>query len=574
MLLSRRTLLLGGAALSLAGCGGSEPLIDLASLPRVRPKVTLHWAQQGRALNAPSTANYVDVTVRSLLAPEEIASLLISRTTNLEHTLTYELPLAIPAGPVELTARFFDRAFEGSDETHRTLVAVAQGQVELRSENPTLPDVVVEGRIAQLKVLFRPTLLTNDILTTGFEARDSQGNLLALQPHLPVYEIVEGAGSVLREEAAAPIYPYTSAALVIRGLAPGTGRVRVRLGDTVSAPVAVSVVASLSLAEGIRCGFLDLAELVWDESRQRFWCVDRALTGSNTLYRFDPLTWTTDVSFTIPGGGLQRIVLTPDSTSLYGYSDGSRTVVRIRLADGVIQERIPVKLPYSSFNRLPHLCPLPGASNTVLISGARLGSYYNDEAWIYDGEVARPNTVRTVLAAAGMSLEPNAVYLGTTTVRDDGSYAYFADLGAGTYGWRVAIGPEGFVVGSLEAVTVGRPYLGQLLALDGMVYDLATGAPLTTTSLGSVVPSTPLQRRYLGFPYNTSDSLSVVRATPTFEPATYALPTGLPYQASGAGGASNWHFPPQGWGAKGVALLASPATGATLPLLVILDQIG
>ena len=570
MPLSRRRLLLGSAGLALTGCGGgSDPTIDPNFTSRVRPSLSIRWGVSGRALDAPSTANTAEIIVRSLRSAAETTTLEVSRHPVLgtqEPVDTYELPFAIPVGPVELSVRFY---YTPSYPSDRTLVASVLARVELSGPSGALPDVDVESRVVQVTVPTGQTVPVGARTNLAFTALDAQGNLVPLGAEVASFEILTGEGTAL----AAVSGVSTAKQGRFEGIAPGVATVRVRVGELVSLPVGVQVTNFATIAPGVRMGFLSASEVLWDTSRKRLWVVDSATTGSNTLLALDPLTATITRRITVPGGGLSQLQLAVDGSGVFGFVLGAKAVLRVSLDEGVVVERIAIT---SQGDVPPSLATVPGKPDTLIITAGRPGSFYNDDAWVYDGKVPRPVSFRAVLAAAGMLPDGPTFYSLSVSTNDEGTLAYLSN---GASGWRVGIGPQGFVEGSVVSSPMGRFYHGQLLDTTGRVFDAASGvllATLVSFNQGQVALSQSVPA-YLVAARNPSGSamLQVLSTTNFAELGSMPLPERLPsFQDFATWESAIYNFylsyylrQVANWGSHGAVVLRHSGNGGTQVLL-------
>lgn len=337
MFLSRRTLLLSGAGLTLVGCGGGGgTLPDPHLISRVRPRLAIHWAPRSRAVSGPQSASVAVITARSLVIAGQVATAEVSRYSLSQSsgsqgaTATYELTPELPVGPVELSVRFYDSLSGYPGDSSRVLVAVAQQQVELQGPGGLLPDIAVAGLVASVSLLPDQVVPLAGRTDLKFTALDSAGNTLALGPSAASLEIVEGKDTVLASD-------LTLGVGYFRGLAEGTAQVRVRIDDKVSPPIPVRVTRFPAVSPGLWMGS-GIADMVWDAGRQKLWIVDVS-GGTNTLQTLDPATRALGTPIIVPGGGLSNLKLAPDGRSLYGYVKGTNTIQRIALETGVVEAR-------------------------------------------------------------------------------------------------------------------------------------------------------------------------------------------------------------------------------------------
>ncbi|MBB6051106.1 hypothetical protein [Armatimonas rosea] len=561
---SRRTLLLGGTGLALAGCGGGGDIPAPGLLIRLRPRVAIRWAARSRALSGPASARLAEISVRSLVLTELTASFSAFRDygTAAEHTKIYELTTDIPVGRVELTVRFYDYLDSDNGAT-RTLVAVAQQQVELTAPDGLLPDVVVEGLVASVTLAPGQVFPVGSYSNLALSARDRAGNLLALSPGSVAVEILEGSGTVTT------LTPASALSFgILYGVAEGTARVRVRVNDQLSAPETITVSRVVPLGSGSSLTGLNTYQLVWDARRQRIWFADTATSISNTLQSLDLATRTLSTPYVIQGGGLSDLVLTPDGSSVYAYASAINTILRITLNDGIVRERILP--PANSQGSRPLFTPLPGAPNRVLV-----GWFNGDpDVWVYDGETPRPISLRGVLATPD-----TYITLNTLSCNDDGTVAF---IGGVTDGLRAEIGAEGFV-GKTQKTASGRYNQGQLVDGFGRIYEATTGKLLS--SLTPSYGSNPLLKVLVNHAYLTvsdfyngtnSTKLSVITPETLTEQTSLTLPRLLPnfadfstpvsVNASDIRSACNW-------GEHGLALLLTTNNGSGLLRLLLYDTV-
>ncbi|WP_395142435.1 hypothetical protein [Armatimonas sp.] len=541
MPLSRKTLLLGSAGLTLTGCGGGTPM-DPATLPRVRPRVTIKWATATRALEGPASANYVEIRVRSLVLPELSVSINRARpeppaTIGVE--LPLELPLELPVGAVELTVRFYyaNNPTFGWSDSSKILVAVALGQVELKAPGGTLPDVAVEGFLASVAVTPGQGIPLEGTRELAYTARDRDGNLLAMPSALGVFEVVEGQ-DVLQREAAPGIF---------RGLRVGTAKVRVRVDGIVSVPTSVDVAWLVPFQDGFRMSQLPLKELVWDTVRRVFWGVRGE--KQDQIVALDPTQSGLGASVTV-AGGVRDIVLTPDSQALYFYAVGQNAIRRLTLDDMTLRESLTVPTFEVGGIVEPGFWPLPGASNRVMVAWSWNGGSKRDDVRIFDGTVARPKTLQVLQADLG---NVNGI-----SADDEGRLAYISSVSSG---YRVEIGPEGFGEGTLVNWPLGTYDQGLLFGV-ASIYDAATGAELKSRPFGG--SSVPQDRVARGRPYLQMEGDGFMGALKGIDRSAF-VERGrlvLPYtQSITYHYYSNRYFP---WGERGVALLLDRYTQISL----------
>ena len=203
MSLSRRKLLLGSAGLALAGCGGTESSIDPKNIRRVSPTLTIHWAARRRAIEAPSTANFAQITVRSVAFPEDVASLSLRRESftpfnDEELAQSVTLSASVPVGQVVLTIEFYDESGPVGSERKTAFVARAQAQVELKAPAGILPDIAVTGRVASVAMVPGQVVPLGGRKELDFVVTDTEGRLLALSARTAFFEVVEGADKLLK----------------------------------------------------------------------------------------------------------------------------------------------------------------------------------------------------------------------------------------------------------------------------------------------------------------------------------------------------------------------------------------
>ncbi|WP_395093600.1 YncE family protein [Armatimonas sp.] len=553
MFLSRRTLLLSGAGLTLVGCGGGGgTLPDPHLISRVRPRLAIHWAPRSRAVSGPQSASVAVITARSLVIAGQVATAEVSRYSLSQSsgsqgaTATYELTPELPVGPVELSVRFYDSLSGYPGDSSRVLVAVAQQQVELQGPGGLLPDIAVAGLVASVSLLPDQVVPLAGRTDLKFTALDSAGNTLALGPSAASLEIVEGKDTVLASD-------LTLGVGYFRGLAEGTAQVRVRIDDKVSPPIPVRVTRFPAVSPGLWMGS-GIADMVWDAGRQKLWIVDVS-GGTNTLQTLDPATRALGTPIIVPGGGLSNLKLAPDGRSLYGYVKGTNTIQRIALETGVVEARI--ELPQRIYPEERGIFwMLPGPARSLLVAW-HSGDSQQRDIWVYDGSVRRPVSLRRVLG----TLETELV-LTEVSSNDEGTVAY---ISGGGVGWRVGIGPDGFMAGTVSRAPSGTFHQGQLIDSSARVCEATTGTLLS--SLGASFEG----NRSLGVAANGSywvleglsssrQRLRLVEPQHFTEQGRLELPEYLPVFQNFTTTTYTYYYDTQkaaSWGARGVALLVS-----------------
>ena len=577
MSLSRRKVLLGSAGLALAGCGGTESPLNPQNIRRVQPTLTLHWAPRRRSLDVPSTANFAEITVRSVPFPEESATLSVRRerfTALNDEALIQTVALSplVPVGLVELTVNFYDESGSVGSERKTALVAQAQVQVELKAPAGILPDIAVTGRVAHVAMLSNQVVPLGGRKELGFVVTDTDGRLLALTQESAFFEIVEGSGTILSYEATPLSLYFSPVPGSFQGLALGTARVRVRVADKVSEPTMVTVVPFAPIATGGRIAYLEASELLWDPNRRRIWFLDGA-TGK-LLQSFDPATGIMDSRQVRFITRVSKLALSSDGSAVYGFSTGGGGVIRrVTLDDGVEQAALNLSIQPYSLQVAPY-APLPGVGNSVIVAAAPLGGV--TDVVVYNGTVPRPVTLKTLLRAEGFPgtlifptpTGEEELTIGRLSVNEEGTVAYVDLFGFGTY--RVGIGSQGLVAGTLKPFPFGRYYHGQLIDVSQSVYDALTGKLLGR--LPALAAPSGLGRTYLvGQEYPAA--LRVLSQDDFTEQGNLALPTRIPLPPNYESVEQAHHFPfgkmPQVicWGNNGVAFQGFTLTGQNYLLL-------
>jgi len=215
----------------LWGCGGGG---GGGGQPGTQVRITLHWAERSKVVNAPSSALSAVVTLKNAKADGSDFTFPINRdatiTTAYDRTYT-SVDFAMP-GTWELTVRFHAQANGQGD-----VVGIASANVTLAADGSGIGDIATTGTVASVEVAADQTVFVGARKDLAFTVRDANNTLLAVTPGSAFFKVVSGADKLKITE--------THQA---EGLAAGTATVTATVDGKVSPEAAVSVALSVSVS--------------------------------------------------------------------------------------------------------------------------------------------------------------------------------------------------------------------------------------------------------------------------------------------------------------------------------------
>lgn len=160
-----------------AGCGGSG--VDVAAGPAIL-KIPVHWESRSRALNAPASADVLEILLEKAGPNGENLTFGTQRTGEGEHTTIAETAVQIKPGTYRVGFAF-KTGFSTVATAGAMLKFTGDGEVIQENGSP-LSGITTFRHIRSVTVSF-PTLVdVNEKHIPSFVAHDDFGNLIAVPP--------------------------------------------------------------------------------------------------------------------------------------------------------------------------------------------------------------------------------------------------------------------------------------------------------------------------------------------------------------------------------------------------------
>jgi outer membrane protein assembly factor BamB len=207
---------------SLWGCGGGGGSSPTRTTPL---KVTINWAARGRALNAPSSALSVVLTLERANPNGSDAQFIINREANpAAYTQNWTSPTEINVGTFALTARFYASA-NGLD----AVVGTASATVAIGDDGTGIGTLATQGTVASVELTGVPNPLPHRKLVPLFTVRDAQNNILSISQGSAFLTVTSGSEFARIENGE------------LVGIAPGTFTLTATVDGRTSAPLTVEI---------------------------------------------------------------------------------------------------------------------------------------------------------------------------------------------------------------------------------------------------------------------------------------------------------------------------------------------
>lgn len=388
---------LGGMALGLAGCGGGG---GTPSVSRVN--LTVNWAARARAAEAPPYAqSYV---ARLLSVPGGISGGQVT-VNRRDDPAAYSDPASISTVPgtwdmvVEFHALKNGQGDVVARASAQLIVAVGDNDAGAVATDPTFA-------ITSIALNPNQSVRVGEAKELMFTARRADNTLIALSPTAVTYEVATG-GSFLEIATTAPN------AGKVRGLAIGSGTVRVRLGSLVSVAVAVIVTMSYTVTDlGELPGAVEMNPLDINDSGK---VVGYAVVGGGALKAF---SWQNGTLTALPtlGGPSAQARGVNNAGVVVGQADTS-------LVDGGLPVSHAVRWSGAQTNDLGTLGGLLSVANAL-----------NDLGQVVGRSDQNNTDARAALWQSGQTVDLgviSGIFSEATDINTSGLIVGFSDIGGG-----------------------------------------------------------------------------------------------------------------------------------------------
>ena len=366
----------------LAGCGGGGgggPAAgnDLA--------VAIHWGARTRALQGPSSALSVKITVIGARLGGGDVWFIVNRDPNpAEYTATSKSGTPAREGNYILRAEFYSLADGLGDQVGNAQAAVRVGAgVPLQGlDGNPLPAISTTGTISTVRVL--PDQLVavgrdHDLEATAY---GKNGSVLAVTPGS--FRFIQSTGS--------PGYLAVDPSGLAHGLQVGFAGVTASVDGVASHPESVLVTPDATF----RFIALTVTDLAWDPVSQRIYAGVASTEGSNRANSIAVISPTNaSVDRFIPVGGEPgKIAVTDDGQYLYVALPALGAVRRISLNSGQADLLIPVGWPEVPTPGLINIAAVAQAPHSIAVDAAGPGIFLNQtRVAVYDDGIVRPDVV-------------------------------------------------------------------------------------------------------------------------------------------------------------------------------------
>lgn len=224
---------------SLVGCGGggggnpAPPNPAPPNAPLTTPvRLSLSWGARSRAVNAPSSALSVILTLRSARADGSDLSVTLNRAADpaaYTQSLTTSDPVVV--GTWRFSARFHAGADGGG-----AVVGIAEAEVTIAGDGSGIGDIQTIGTIASVLVPPGQSLLAGETKDLAFTALDAANNIIAVSPGSAFFAVTTGADKLNIGSGQGV------------GVAPGTATVVATVDGKASPPQSVKVTSNATVA--------------------------------------------------------------------------------------------------------------------------------------------------------------------------------------------------------------------------------------------------------------------------------------------------------------------------------------
>lgn len=328
--MKRKMILSSGvlALLSLVGCGGG------GGSTLVNPSLVVNWAERTRAINAPSSAQSVKITLDSPQPTVADVVWVINRGSNLAaFSQSYTSPEQVPSGAFSLRVELFADANAAGAEVGEGVLSVnvsPNGEFRTPTGDP-VTNIAIDRTVKSV-ALAAASVQEGASVELSAAALDVSGGLVPVSPGSFRYSVATNPGNLSLTEAG-----------VLTGVLAGKSTVTASIDGVTSAPsnVSISPVPSnyvRSLGFGVRDVEIDRLS--------RFAYVIPSNGGK--VQKVDLRTG--DISdFATPGGVLTSLGLSSDGNTLYVGSETERIVRVYATVTGALSTTVSLGNTTSSY---------------------------------------------------------------------------------------------------------------------------------------------------------------------------------------------------------------------------------
>lgn len=209
---------------SVFGCGGGSGSSPPAAT-RANVQVRVNWSARSRALDAPSSALSLVITL-SQPGQNTAFTWTIDRdlTKPNAYSQTYVSERQAAVGSQTLTGVFYAQS-EGLGD----VVGRASATITLGADGSGIPPLTAQQTITSVEVKPGQSILVGQLKDLDFTARDSGGNLVAVQTGSAFFTVTDGTERLKIATGQA------------QGVSPGSAKVTATVDGVVSLPASVQV---------------------------------------------------------------------------------------------------------------------------------------------------------------------------------------------------------------------------------------------------------------------------------------------------------------------------------------------
>ncbi|MGC4044289.1 MAG: hypothetical protein QM758_10870 [Armatimonas sp.] len=299
-------------ALAPMGCGSGNSLFGpkpdpIETSTTATPQVTINWPQLGRALDAPTSARSVRITIkRASTSDQSDVSFIANRdeAKNGAYSASYRADHGVYTGKRNVTLEFFSLP-----DANGSLVASASTLSRIETNGQLTEAISLDRKVASVEVNPGQIVTAGSQIYLGYIARDADGNTLALSPGSAQFTLVSGADKI------------SVGGEVATGKAGGSATVTATIDGIVSAATEVVVQPSVRVA---LIANPDDAEVVafkqYLNTRNVTFTAYNDVPDAATLQNFDVMMLTGDLA-------QSAFINTDDTAKVKAFLDSNRGVV-------------------------------------------------------------------------------------------------------------------------------------------------------------------------------------------------------------------------------------------------------
>lgn len=196
VVISKGTFLTGAFfALVIIGCGGGSGNGSVSPPPatKTRVKFTINWTERSRDLNAPSSARSLTVTLKSVSTSQTVLTQSFNRR---DEPSAYSEPITTN-DEVEADKEYqFTATFHADANGAGTIVGVGSASATINEDGNGVPIISTDGTVKSVQILASQLITLPNSADLLFEAKNADGQVLALSPGSGLWTLKEGTDVV------------------------------------------------------------------------------------------------------------------------------------------------------------------------------------------------------------------------------------------------------------------------------------------------------------------------------------------------------------------------------------------